>query len=454
MTGTVFVTGATGFIGGRLMATAPADRPRLKLFSRQARPPPGPDIEIVTGDLLRSETYEAALAGVETVVHMAALTGKCAPDDYRRVNVEATARLVEASVRAGVRNVLLVSSIAAGYPNKRFYPYARSKAEGERVVAESGLAFTILRPTIVLGGPSPAWASLARIAGLPIIPLLSGPRAVHVQPVHVDDVARALWTVVQAGRFRGETFDVGGKDPLTMEAFLGAIHTGLKDRPPRFLPMPLGPIRVALAAVEPVARPVLPATAGQFAVFANDSAVRPNWLMDQLSPGMPETRRLIADLCTEAREKPPQGGAPPDDEALTREAQAFTRHLIGKEPGAEVASHYAAGVKARGLLGSGDRFDRFTLAAAGKGGLICRLADAYCGLFHRRGLLRRRLILLMAILEQAPATHAAFDRSSSRGPLAALAGLAAAGVGAVVFAGLGAAVFLPARLALGAKGRG
>ena len=97
------------------------------------------------------------------MVHLAALTGRAAPEEYKRVNVDGTSVLLQACKAAKVRRFLHVSTIAAGYPDQRYYPYATTKAQAESLVRESGLDLAIVRPTLVLGEKSPIWNTLVPI---------------------------------------------------------------------------------------------------------------------------------------------------------------------------------------------------------------------------------------------------------------------------------------------------
>ena len=75
-----------------------------------------------------------------------------------------------------------------------------------------------------------------------------------------------------------------------------AIHRAFCGKEPHFVRLPLGPIRALLALIEPLLRPVLPVTAGQLAMFANDSTASPNWLHDRLKGRMRSTEEAIATL--------------------------------------------------------------------------------------------------------------------------------------------------------------
>jgi len=446
----IFVTGASGLVGQAVVQALAGQGYPLRALVRApasaAKFPPG--VEVVVGDLGDPAGYSAALSGVETVVHLAAQTGKAAAAEFVRINTEATGALLAAAEAGGVRNFLFVSSIAAGYANQQFYPYAQSKRAAERLVLAAPLKATILRPTVILSPTAPNWQTLRKIALLPVVPMPGGGK-VRFQPVAVADVARAIAAVLNAGRFQGETFDLGGAEAITLRSFLGAVHARVKGAPARFLPVPLEPIRWALAAVEPVARRFLPATAGQLSLFGNDSAAAPNWLMDQLADGFPTTAGLIDYLVGQADQG--QGGIPDD---LAAECDIFARQIIGRPASDRTIKAYRGALMARGMAAAPTRpFERLTLALARKGTIPAGWVDAYSALLHRRGLVRRRMIVLAAILENTPEGAGAFDSPASGGKARALARLAWAGAAGCVSLALGLLVLMPARLVLALTGQ-
>jgi len=465
MSQSIFVTGAGGFIGqGLVRKLASSPDCTLKLLARRSRDGAGSrkgNIQEIVGDLLTPDTYRAALHGCDTVVHLAAATGRATPKDYERVNVEGTRALLDACKAAGVRRFLHVSTIAAGYADQSYYPYAKTKAESEQLVRQSGLEYVIVRPTLVLGEKSPIWNTLLKISKLPVVPLFEGARPVSVQPIHVDDVVRGLALLLESGRFNGEVLELGGPQPLSFRAFLALTQQAVRDTPGKLVRIPLGPVRLLLAAMEPVARPLMPVTAGQLAVFANDSVPAPNWLQTELQKTMPSTEELIAALVDRARygdgggasaESPPRHETRPLTEetkrALTEECRALTTYLVGTAPTAYIEEQYARAAHIHGLAFDEDFscFDRVTVRLARSNRLTARSADAYCGLLHRRGVLRRKLIVLSAILEHVAPTNEAFDKVETRGAALTVLSLAAYGVVSGLSLLLGAAVLLPTRL--------
>lgn len=262
----MFVTGATGFVGSRLLRLA-ATRPELVTTGLVRRGQLAPGVTRVEAELHQADLYRRALGPSTVVIHLAAVTGKAPRAAYRQVNVDGTRILLDAAGAARVRGFILVSSVAAGYRDQRFAWYAKSKAAAEELVARSGLPYLIARPTQVIGPGSPVGASMTRLANLPL-PIVFGRGDVRVQPIEVDDLAERLLALAD-GPFDGRTVTLGGPAVLTMRDWMAALRTGSERRPVR---VPLEPLRTLLGLVEPVMRPVLPFTAGQLSAFANDGA--------------------------------------------------------------------------------------------------------------------------------------------------------------------------------------
>jgi NADH dehydrogenase len=245
------------------------------------------------GDLLGPASYEPRLAGVDVVVHLAALTGKAAPAEYTRVNVEGTSALLGAARRAGVGRFLFCSTIAVTFSDRRRYFYAESKLAAERLVQESGIPATVIRPTIVAGSGSPVMARLATLAALPIVPAFGGAR-VRIQPILVDDLADFVVDIVESDRLAGQVLELGGPEVLSLRDLLDRMHRRARGRPARFFPVPLGCVLLPLRVLERVAYAALPLTIGQLATFRFDGISRPNALWEARRTRLAAVDRMIA----------------------------------------------------------------------------------------------------------------------------------------------------------------
>ena len=455
----VFITGAGGFIGKNLverLTTTAGQHVKILNRASNAQLSANKQIEEVVGDLLKPETYQAALEGCDVVVHLAAATGRVAPGQCERVNVEGTKKLLQACKAAGVRRFLYVSTIATGYSNQRYYPYARTKTKAEAVVKESGLEFVIIRPTIVLGEKSPIWQTLSKIAGLSVI-LMPQDRPVRVQPIHVDDVVRGIERLLACDRFEGEVLELGGPRPMAFREFLELVQLALRGAPGRIVNVPLAPIRFVLAMLEPALRPWMPATAGQLALFANDSVASENWLVAELRDGMPSTQETIAALTNPAgtgRRTETPAPHPVERESflsessqqvLERECRLFAAYLIGQTPSAYIVEQYARAARVHSLAQDKDFpcLDQATLKIARRGRVFARWIDAYCALFRPDGALRRELVLLSAILEHVAPASDNFDHVPPRSAVQTILAVTGYGIKFVLSLLMGALLMVP-----------
>jgi nucleoside-diphosphate-sugar epimerase len=280
----VFLTGRTGFIGTRFAAQATnrAFRARSLVRGRSAL---AAHEDAVVGDLRAPDSYRDALRGCDTVVHLAAVTGKASPEDYFATNVDGTRALVDACTSAGVRRIVYVSSIAATYRDKSAYPYARSKEAAEQIVRASGLDYVIVRPTIVLGSDSPIWKRLRALATLTVVPVPGG-GSVRIQPIHVDDVAAFLCAMAAAPALPGRAIDLGGPDVMTFEEFLVLIHRVVRGDRPWTVHLRVRWFIRLLSGVERWVGPILPISAGQLSAFVNESIAREDPLVAATLPRM------------------------------------------------------------------------------------------------------------------------------------------------------------------------
>jgi NADH dehydrogenase len=282
----LFVTGVTGVVGRALLQRLAGDKrsagkhmPAVVALSRNVSAFPEPGVRAVHGRLSEPESWAGELDGATEVVHMAALTGKARPAEFERVNVDGTAALLEQCRKRGVRRFLYVSTIAVKYPELDAYPYARSKLAAEELVRASGLAWTIVRPTIVMSRRAKIWHSLSGLARLPVVPVFGGGRA-RIQPIHADDLAECLMSWFEDRSLDGGQYDLGGPEVLTFRDFLARLHQRLRGGAARCVPLPGRSAIAVLKRVENVLLPVLPMTAGQLYAFVYDSTAAPNRLSE------------------------------------------------------------------------------------------------------------------------------------------------------------------------------
>src|SRR5437773_2743613 len=180
----VAVTGATGFIGRHLVADLVNRGVDVRAIVRPRSAHAAPRGAAIVQADLDAAALSAAFAGVDAVVHLAAVVATTREHEYVTVNVGGTRAVAAAALAAGARLIYVSSLAAAGSappgaprreedPPQPLTPYGHSKLEGERhLAAIEGLRYTILRPSVVYGPGDRALLPLFRFARRGLLPLV------------------------------------------------------------------------------------------------------------------------------------------------------------------------------------------------------------------------------------------------------------------------------------------
>jgi uncharacterized protein YbjT (DUF2867 family) len=233
----ILVTGGTGTLGRLVVPRLRDDGHTVRVLSRGRREA-GDRVELVTGDLGTGEGIDAAVEGIEVVVHCA---GTTKGDDDK------TRSLVRAASRAGTRHLVYISVVGTDRVpvvsgvDRAMFGYFASKRAAERVVADSGLPWTTLRATQF----HQSFLALARqMARLPVIPVAAGFR---FQPVDAGEVADRL-AELALGQPAGLVPDLAGPRVLGMDALIREyLRASGKRRPVLPVRLPGGAARAVRA---------------------------------------------------------------------------------------------------------------------------------------------------------------------------------------------------------------
>lgn len=254
---TALVAGGTGFLGAAFVRLLHDRGHPTVVLSRDAtkvpRRFPDRDVEGRSGDVTRPETLPAALAGADVVIQAVQFPGFPVEDParghtFREVDARGTANLARAAAAAGVDRLVYLSGVGADASSDR--PWYRAKGMAERAVREAGLGGTIVRPSWVYGPEDRSLNLFATIIRrLPgVFPQL-GSGLQRLNPLFVEDLARAVVAAVESPSFRGRTVEIGGPDTRTMDGVVRVLMDALGRRKP-ILHVPLRPVRALAAAAE------------------------------------------------------------------------------------------------------------------------------------------------------------------------------------------------------------
>ena len=259
--GSILVTGAGGFIGGRVVEILvqlnyPDVRPSVRRWATAARIGRYP-IEPIQCDLLDIQSVRQAVAGIEYVIH-------CAVGD-RAATVEGTRNLLQAALDANVRRVIHLSTIDVYGQSEGVLDetapltrtgreYGDTKIEAEEICKQfhaAGLEVVILRPTIVYGPFSDLWTlefAEKFVKQAWMLPKESCQGRCNL--VHVDDLVHSILLAMKAEEVSGEAFNVNGPDDVTWQTYFEELNRAL-GLPP--LPSPgSSPSRIISSVVAPV----------------------------------------------------------------------------------------------------------------------------------------------------------------------------------------------------------
>ena len=235
----VLVTGATGYVGRRVVERLGQEGVAVTALVRRAETPVPANVRTAVGDLTESPGLEHALRGMDAVVHCAAHLGAGNRECHRRVNVAGTAAMLRAAVRSGVRRFVHMSSIAVYARQERSavvhpetepdpYPelrddYAWSKIHAERwveVYRQRGLVdAVVLRPGIVYGRGRDFLARVWRRVAGPVRVIAGSPR-MRLPLVHLDDLSDAVWRAVSVSHAPSTPLNVVGAEQPSQAEYL------------------------------------------------------------------------------------------------------------------------------------------------------------------------------------------------------------------------------------------
>lgn len=234
----VLVTGATGYIGGRLVPRLLDAGHTVRVFVRNPRKlqdvPWHDDVEVAEGDLQDAEAVRAAVDGVEAVYYLAHAMG--ADGDFERAERQAAETMAHVAKQAGVRRFVYLGGL---HPDGELSKHLRSRKEVGDVLLHSGVPTIAYQAGVVIGSGSTSFEMIRHVTD--VLPWMPAPRWVrnHIQPIAVRDVLYYLVEALTIPADVNRTFDIGGPDVLRYGQMLNgyAVEAKLPQRPISVLPV-------------------------------------------------------------------------------------------------------------------------------------------------------------------------------------------------------------------------
>jgi uncharacterized protein YbjT (DUF2867 family) len=233
-------------------------------------------VEFVAADIAQPASLKDALAGATAIVDAIQFDGYPVENPRRgltfeRIDYGGTVALIEAAKQVGVGQFIYISGAAAD--ENSTHPAFRAKGRAERAIRESGLTYTIFRPSLVYGPEDKVVYGLARAIRFAPIFGVPGTGRQKVQPVLVDDLAACVMLAV-SGRGRNGTYDVGGPDLMTFDEMMRIIMDASGHRRPLFH-IPENIMRGIGGMLEKLPKPPLSRDAVTFVTADNACDIKP-----------------------------------------------------------------------------------------------------------------------------------------------------------------------------------
>jgi uncharacterized protein YbjT (DUF2867 family) len=239
--GRILVTGATGYIGGRLVPELLARGYRVRVMVRAACEEcreRWPGAEVVIADALDADSLRKALEGIHAAYYLihSLLLGQ---EEFESKEIQAAENFRKAAEEEGVARIIYLGAL--GDVRMPLSRHLRSRMQVAEELGRGPVSTTILRAAVIIGSGSASYEILEHL--VKNLPIFLVPRWAQTkcQPIAVRDVIKYLVGVLETQETCGKSFDIGGRDVLTYKEMLG-IFADLLGKKRLFAPCPIGNI--------------------------------------------------------------------------------------------------------------------------------------------------------------------------------------------------------------------
>lgn len=212
----IVITGPNGFVGSNLRRFLNNKKIHLVSLSRKKYKPYKFEKRILFSDF-EQKGLEKKLGGCNALVHLIGTGAQTADTDYISVNVELTKKILKLCKKANIRKIVYISGL--GVNNSTTFGYFISKLKAEQQIINSGLDYTILRPSYIIGKNDPLTKNLNKQARRGSI-MISGSGKYRLQPISISDVSRIILDCITNKKLSNKIIDLVGPQAISFEKFV------------------------------------------------------------------------------------------------------------------------------------------------------------------------------------------------------------------------------------------
>jgi len=266
----VFVTGSTGFVGNHVLNELLDKGHQVRALVRPGseyklkRPD---EMELTSGTVEEPADLIQGMEGCDAIIHLVGII-RAFPRrgiTFEKLHTEAAANVVAAAKETGVSRLLHMSALGAREDGPT--PYLSTKYAAEELVRESGLDFTIIRPSLIFGRGGEAIKMFSDMVAKIVVPII-GDGKYRFQPVSASTVAQGFEKALGLEDAHGKTLDVGGPDNVTFDEIMDTLAR-VKGKTIVKMHLPVFPLRMVSSALQHA--PGYPLTTDQITMLLEGS---------------------------------------------------------------------------------------------------------------------------------------------------------------------------------------
>jgi nucleoside-diphosphate-sugar epimerase len=234
----IFITGATGFLGVRLVEFLSKNK-NLVLFclirdkKKKLLLPNKSNVKFVYGDINNKNLHLLVPKKIDTIFHLAALQRNSNYKLCYQVNVEGTRNIIKIAKHIKVKKIIFTSSVNTYLINKG--AYAKTKILAENELKNSKIPTIIFKPALIFGPNDAAIAKMLKfIVKLPVVPVIGDGKKLE-QPIYIEEIIELMSLCINREVSGHETYNAAGKDMVSFNNLLRILENALnKNKPPSF----------------------------------------------------------------------------------------------------------------------------------------------------------------------------------------------------------------------------